>query len=75
MTKSGQKKKSATSLGSTRSHSARAVVTAHAEVEVKTTIRTRPTEPGTGTQQSLTLLRDLKKIQSSLRKDDLSWDS
>ena len=54
------------------------------EVEVTTTIRTRGkgvgsvmVRPGAGTnraQGSLNLFKDLKKIQTTLRKDDISWD-
>ena len=56
------------------------------EVEVTTTIRTkgnavnaRPTSApftvgGSKAQASLNLLKDLKKIQTTLRKDDISWD-
>ena len=59
------------------------------EVEVTTTIRTkgknvtamRPcsaphytAQGASKAQASLNMLKDLKKIQTTLRKDDLSWD-
>ena len=56
------------------------------EVEVTTTIRTKGknvgsvmVRPGAGgcgnkAQASLNLLKDLKKIQTTLRKEDISWD-
>ena len=51
------------------------------EVEVTTTIK--PKGAGTGVVQirpssarqiSLNVLKDMKKLQTTLRKDDLSWD-
>jgi hypothetical protein len=60
------------------------------EVEVTTTIRTKGKNVNTlrpasasnpfrvqgssKAQASLNMLKDLKKIQTTLRKDDLSWD-
>ena len=83
------KKKKKAKAAKSRPASARATIpsTADGEVEVRTTVRTkssrapspvqtyaRPTVSSAG-KASLKFLQDLKKIQSTLRKDDLSWDS
>lgn len=54
------------------------------EVEVTTTIRTKgskinvrpPSAPSgtSGHKVSLNVLRDMKKLQTTLRKDDLKWE-
>lgn len=51
------------------------------EVEVTTTIRTKGSgvssvhvRPKSGRQVSLNVLKDMKKLQTTLRKDDLKWE-
>ena len=51
------------------------------EVEVTTTIRTKGSNvgslhirPKSGRQVSLNVLKDMKKLQTTLRKDDLKWE-
>ena len=58
--------------------SARACVPTNGVVEVKTTIKSKSdghhyVQPGS-TFQAKNFLKDLKKIQTTLGKDDLSWD-
>ena len=52
----------------------------HGEVEVTTTIKPRGTgtgviniRPNSAREISLNVLKDMKKLQSTLRKDDLCW--
>ena len=48
------------------------------EVEVVTTVKTktprRNEQPTSVVKQNLDILKGMKKLQTSLRKDDLSWD-
>lgn len=51
------------------------------EVEVTTTIKTKGTgagvirvRPSSAREVSLNVLRDMKRLQTTLRKDDLSWE-
>lgn len=51
------------------------------EVEVTTTIRTKGSNvgkvqvrPHSGHKVSLNVLKDMKKLQTTLRKDDLKWE-
>ena len=73
-----------------RSRSAKATLplsSSTGEIRVTTTIKTKPgssargaatsaeLDPNSKAQNSLRLLKDLKKIQTTLRKDDISWET
>ena len=73
-----------------RSRSAKATLplSSSGEIRVTTTIKTKPgsssargaatsaeLDPNSKAQNSLRLLKDLKKIQTTLRKDDISWET
>lgn len=76
-------KKKKSSKRRTQSAKATMPTSVNGEIQVTTTIKTKPKtplssgeleRPGT-TASSLQLLKDLKKIQTTLRKDDISWES
>ncbi|CAH1798637.1 unnamed protein product, partial [Owenia fusiformis] len=78
------KKQSKQSGGRAKSATAHLHTPEGGEVKVVTTVHTkgaatgnvvvRPSSAGANARASLGLLKDMKKMQSSLRKDDISWD-
>ena len=76
-----KKKKKTSDPSRQRSVSANAYSHQNGEVEVTTTIKTRggsagmvQVRPTSAREVSLNVLKDMKKLQTTLRKDDLTWE-
>lgn len=76
-----KKKKKSVDPSKQRSASANAYCHQNGEVEVTTTIKTRGrsagvvhVRPSSAREVSLNVLKDMKKLQTTLRKDDLTWE-
>ncbi|XP_061171155.1 centrosomal protein of 57 kDa-like isoform X1 [Saccostrea echinata] len=76
-----KKKKKTVDPSKRRSASANAYSHQNGEVEVTTTIKTRGrsagvvhVQPTNAREVSLNVLKDMKKLQTTLRKDDLAWE-